>query len=307
MRVDLFNEPLQSLAREARPITQSAFFPLVKFAKQWGINIELRLYSSGKLREAQSILSFSQARILIYRRSTADGIVELTPEHEHLLKPRERFSVAHELGHCIAYRQFNALPVEGKPDTKEYRKQERCMNDFAMALLVPDWLRKFWLETVSAEEPVSPSSLTTWGVNHCAVSPEVVANALARSEPSVGFLKAAEAVRSNNGKRIFVVFHSSYGKELQLPNLHAFVDDETFVESIVGATGTRSIDGCFGCDSKYKTLKMSWQKARVSVERRRQEFRSALALSGTGYWLSFRLHRPKATSPAQGAQLKLFD
>ena len=181
------------------------------------------------------------------------------------------------------------------------------MNDFAMTLLVPDWLRKFWLETVSSEEPVSPSSLTTWGMNHCRVSPEVIANALARSEPSVGFLKAAEAVRSNDGKRIFVVFHSSYGKELQLPNLHAFVDDETFVGSIAGTTGTRSIDDCFGGASKFKPLKVSWQKSRVSTDRQRQEFRSALTLSGTAYWISFRSHRPWVTPPAQGAQLELFD
>ena len=188
--MELLTEALQSLAREARPITQSAFFPLVKFAEQWGIEVELRFYSNGKPRDAQSVLSPSQLRIIIYRRSDANGVVALTPQHEHLLRPRERFSVAHELGHCLAYRQFGTLPENN--DSKEYWAHERCMNDFATSLLVPDWLRKFWLETVSADAPVSPSSLTTWGVNHCGVSAEVVANALSRSEPSVGFLKAGD-------------------------------------------------------------------------------------------------------------------
>ena len=304
--MEALTEGLQSLARTARPISQSAFFPLIKFAGQWGIDIELRLYSNRKSRHAQSVLSPSQLRIIIYRQSDANGIVGLTPQDEHLLRPRERFSLAHEIGHCLAYRQFGTLPENN--DTRDYWKQERCMNDFAVSLLVPDWLRKFWLESVSADAPVSPSNLTTWGVSHCGVSAEVIANALSRSEPSVGFLKTAEAVRNSDSKRIFVVFHSSYGSKLRLPNLHSLVDDDTFVESVAGTMGTGSIDARFSKDDPIcETLKVSWQKARISADRRRQEFRSRVTLSDTGYWISFRSHGPRTTVPEDDAQLRLFD
>jgi hypothetical protein len=305
MRMELPTEGLQSLAREARPVSQSAFFPLIKFAERWGIDVELQLYANGKSRDAQSVLSPSQLGIVIYRRSDTNGVVKLTPQHERFLRPRERFSLAHELGHCLAYRQFGILPENN--DTKEYWQQERCMNDFATSLLVPDWLRKCWLETVSADAPVSPSSLTTWGVNHCGVSAEVIAHALSRSESSVGFLKTAEAVRNNDGKRIFVVFHSSYGSRLRLPNVHAFVDDHTFVDRITGTTGTGSIDAGFTSDPICETLNLCWQRTLVSTDRRRREFRSGVALSGTGYWISFRSHGPRATPPKDEAQLRLFD
>src|ERR1044072_2967664 len=104
--------------------------------------------------------------------------MDIAPDKEHLLTARERFSVAHELGHFFAFKHFGALPVSKVVDPQEYREQEQCMDDFAQSLLVPDWLGQLWLASVTDQEPISLNSLKMWAASQCAVSGEVVAKAL---------------------------------------------------------------------------------------------------------------------------------
>lgn len=308
MNIDSLRNSLQDIAKQLRPLARSPFIPLIKLANEESIEVELRFYSADKAREAQCDLSASRPRILVYRRSAANGVMSMAPDKEHLLTTRERFSVAHELGHYFAFKNFNALPVRREVDPREYRKQERCMDAFAASLLVPDWLSKRWLESVSNEKPVSPSRLQTWAAKQCGVSSEVVAKALTRVEPSIGFLKAAEAIRLANDKRLFVVFYSSYGAELQLPNLHSYIEDDAFTNKINGTSGVHWIELCYLGDIKCENLNVAWQEAKVPTSRRRREFRSTVKLSGKGYWISIRSDRRYAASTIkEQVQLTLFD
>lgn len=308
MNIDSLRNSLQDVARQLRPATRSPFIPLVKLANELGIEVELRFYSNNKTREAQSEINSSQSRVLVYRKAAANGVMQMAPESEYLLTPRERFSIAHELGHCLAFKNFSALPVSKKTDPQEYRRQEKCMDDFAQALLVPDWLAKLWLTTVSKEEPVSLNWLKTRAAAQCGVSSEVVAGALTRFEPSIGFLRTAEAVRLANDKRLFVVFYSSYGSGMELPNLHSFIDDEAFITKIDGVSGICWIDVCRLGKAKCEELNVAWKESKVSTFRRRKEFKSTVRLTGRGYWISIRSgHRcPDSTNKGE-IQLTLFD
>jgi len=149
MNIELFHDSLLNFAGHLRPPTRSPFIPLVRLAQSHGVEVELRFYSAEKRREAQTELNPLQPRILLYRRSDGDGVMTLAPDNEHLLTHRERFSIAHELGHFFAFRKYGALPVTKKESPQEYRKQEACMDHFAQSLLVPDWLAQFWLMSVS--------------------------------------------------------------------------------------------------------------------------------------------------------------
>ncbi|MSO99866.1 MAG: hypothetical protein EXR07_02265 [Acetobacteraceae bacterium] len=182
------------------------------------------------------------------------------------------------------------------------------MDDFATSLLVPDWPARSWLNSVPKSEPISPHNLRTWGVVQCGVSPEVVANALVRLESNTGFLKTAEALRVADKKRIFVVYHSSYGEEMQLPNMHSFIVDEMFINSISGVSGTHRINMCSLGSSKYENLKVAWLETNVPTVRGRKEFRSTLKLSGRAYWISIRQDRTcYVPAAAQEVQRGLFD
>jgi hypothetical protein len=277
-------------------------------ANELGMEVELRFYSNKKVREAQSEINSSRPRIVVYRKAAANGVMEMAPEMEHLLTPRERFSIAHEIGHCLAFKNFSAPPVLKEADPQEYRRQERCMDDFAGALLVPDWLTKLWLTKISNVEPVSLNWLKTRAAAQCGVSSEVVAGALTRFEPSIGFLKAAEAVRLANDRRLFVVFYSSYGAGLKLPNLHSFIDDEAFIKKIDGVSGIFWIDVCRLGKTKCERLNVSWEQSKVSPVRGRKEFKSTVRLSGKGYWISIRSdHRCADLTNKEKVQLTLFD
>ena len=287
MDIEGFHDSLLNFARHLRPPTRSPFIPLVRLARSHGVEVELRFYSADKRREAQTELSSLRPRILLYRRSDADGVMTLAPDKEHLLTHRERFSVAHELGHFFAFRMHGALPVTKKESPQEYRKQEECMDHFAQTLLVPDWLAQLWLMSVPGKEPVSLNDLTTWAVAQCAISGEVVARALTRLESTIGFLKTAEALRAN-GKRLFVVFYSAYGTELRLPNLHSFIEDEVFVEKLKGSFGADMVDAPGFGHCEKNEISMTWQQAKVSINRKRKEFKTSIRLSGRAYWISFR-------------------
>ncbi|MBI3198920.1 MAG: ImmA/IrrE family metallo-endopeptidase, partial [Rhodospirillales bacterium] len=230
-------------------------------------------------------------KIQLIRRSDAEGVMPLSPHQEHLLSPRERFSVAHELGHCLAFTKFNVKPLQRDADRTEYREQEECMDDFASSLLVPAWLSDRWLSRISGPEPVAISQLLSWAAKECKLSGHVVALALTRAEPSIGFLKLAEAIRTADKKRFFIVFYSCYGNELHLPNQHAYIsydDDDKLAENIQTPHGARQIESWKFNDSSQKKLQIAWVETRTPTSNRRQEFKARVRLTGRAYWVSVR-------------------
>jgi hypothetical protein len=285
---DVLREGLRQVAEDLRPVSQSSFISLVKMSNDHGIEVELNIYRDGRVREAQSEVVTTRPKITVYRRGGANGVMPVTPSTEHLLSPRERFSVAHELGHLFAYRRFDVRPLLRQKSPKEYRTQERCMDEFAAILLVPDWLARRWLHDAPKCEAVSLSSIENWAFKYCGVSREVITRSLTRVDPDIGFMKVGSATRIKCGDRLLIVYDSVMGASLRLPKQHSFIDDQCVVSQITKSSGNCTIDASHLGDDKGRNLNVSWRSSRVSTVNNRKEFASTVKLLGYGYWLSIR-------------------
>jgi hypothetical protein len=308
MNADRVRGALRDVAKELRPVSRSPFIPLIRLVSRYGLRVELRFYLGKTLRHAQTDLSSAQPRILIYRQGSADGCIRLDPQKEHLLTPRERFSVAHEFGHFLAFKYFDCPPVLKEAEPREYHKQEDCMDEFAESLLVPDWLTKSWLLSAPQEKPIPINHLRAWASDQCHVSSEVAARALTRVNQDIGFLKTAEGLHLTNETRLFIVFYSSHGTRLELPKLHSYIQDEKFIGRISGVSGNLRVDACRLGRVNCKNIEIEWQGSPVERERHRKEFRSTVRLTGRGYWISLRTNQTLIHQGlGQQAQLSLFN
>jgi hypothetical protein len=304
--LDGLGEALRRVAVELRPVSQSAFISLAKISNDLGIDVELNIYTDGRVREAQSEVATSQPKIIVYRRGNANGVLPVTPKTEHLLSPRERFSVAHELGHVLAYKHFNVRPVLKQKNSREYYTQESCMDEFATVLLVPDWLARRWLGDAPKLEAISLRSVENWASKYCGVSRAVIARGLARVDPHIGFMKLGEGTRIAGGDRLFIVYDSVRGASLSLPRQHSFIDDQLVMSKIIKSSGSCTIHAAHLGEATSGNLSVAWRASRVSTANNRKEFSSTVKLSGHGYWLSIRSRANEAErTPDQGEQLDL--
>jgi hypothetical protein len=171
------------------------------------------------------------------------------------------------------------------------------MNEFARALLIPDWLARYWIRSIPSDEPVPPGCLVAWGVKKCVVSMEVVANSLARIDPNIGFLYVGSAVKLRDRNPLFLVLLSAYGANLNLPNRESYIDHEDFIEKVDSSAGRKVIEG-------WQLGRAICSKMIVAWERRhgRAKKYKAVQLSGESYWLSC---RGKTDLPL--GQMNLFD
>src|SRR5438874_11567356 len=124
---------------------------IVEIAGSLGTVVSLRVHTMPQSSSAQLDFRHRPPKITLYRRGMVNGEREVTASDENLLTVRERFSVAHELGHLIA---LTHLRVEPRSDKRGYWEQERAINSFAGCLLAPDWLVREWLDSASCGEPI---------------------------------------------------------------------------------------------------------------------------------------------------------
>jgi IrrE N-terminal-like domain len=306
---DLFCSVLEDMAKQLRPVTRSPFVPVIKLAKDLGIEVELCIYSGSTKRDAQSDVSSANSRIVLYRKGSAAGVIRLTAENEHLLKPRERFSVAHELGHILAYKHLDAVPLSEKSDRSGYWKQEEYINAFAESLLIPSWLAEQWLTKVPEDKPVSISNLRSWAYDQCRVSFEVAARALARIGSYIGFIKIEEGKRVSTNTRLFAVRYSTSGQKLTLPNLHSFIEDSRFIDKIIGPYGTQRVHTCQLGAVRCENLDVTWQESPSSDTNSVRRFQPAIKFSGKMYWISVRMDSAQRdiANTRNPVQLNLFE
>jgi IrrE N-terminal-like domain len=132
-------EDLRGIASDLRPPGQS-FVSVVKVAHELGVRVCVRLEKGCTRQTARIELAATTPTIYMTRHSLVDADRHLDLHEDHLLTPRERFSVAHELGHLIAFRQLQVPPARVK---SEYWIQEECMHGFAAALLMPELMVDF--------------------------------------------------------------------------------------------------------------------------------------------------------------------
>ena len=286
MRVREVGDVLQQRASELRPTGGHLPARLIQIANDLGIHVKLvlRPLDRDAPYHARCELQERPPQILIYRNSATAAVAPVSPADEHLLSSRERFSVAHELGHCIAYLSCGLKPVAERDDRREYWDQERAMNEFASALLVPPWLSSRWKSQLSNFDATCLFRIRDWA-NDSRTSPEVVVTALARDTQGIGFLKVAEAVRVQADTRVLVVFHSCSGSNVALPNLYTHIDDVDFVNSVKGGGGVILSSRCRLGSIELIDVQIAWCTAMGKAQSRRREFRKAVRLSGILYWI----------------------
>ena len=276
---------LQDRAEELRPSAGLSSAPLVRIANDLGIDVRLVLRPLDGPRNLHARCELkSRPQIVVYRHSAASAVAEVSPAEEHFLSTRERFSVAHELGHCIAYLSFGLKPVLMEENRAEYWRQERIMNEFASAILVPPWLSCRWRAQLPTLDATCVFKIREWS-NDCRASPEVVTTAFVRHTKCIGFLKVSEAEKVRNRKRLLIVAHSAAGGEVGLPNAYSHIEDVSFVNSVTGRRGVAKSSECRIGQFEFNNMQLAWWATNYRLQSRRREFKKAVRLSGVAYWI----------------------
>ncbi len=211
---------LEQIASSMRPAGRS-FVPVLKIAHQLGTRVCLRFERERERLSARVELSRKPPTIYLSRLSPVTGERYLDNHEDHLLSPRERFSVAHELGHLVAYDKFHLLPAGEK---SEYWIQEEWMHKFAATLLTPDSLIDNCLNGLRLGEPVCPFILRDAAADIARLSQEVLATQLCLKRRDIGFLKVAFAKKKADNQPVLRVLFSASGDQLRLPKNHSHID-----------------------------------------------------------------------------------
>jgi hypothetical protein len=111
------------------------------------------------------------------------------------LKPRERFTVAHELGHLLLEERYQWRPAT----SAEYHRREDYCNQFAAHLLVPTGQ----LEQLLLPSPAAALGLLFHTSETCRVSFEVAARRIADYYEGIAYLLAAET-KNKRGEQVFI-------------------------------------------------------------------------------------------------------
>lgn len=281
MDLDTLRDSLIDVARELRPkgVTR---VPLLALASECGLRAILRFHQDRKDRDARMELEGHPPRLVLYRRHAATGDRALTGADEFSLAPRERFSIAHELGHWVAWTRFGVRPAQ---EPSEYWAHEEVVNAFAGALLVPDWLAMEWLESRQEPSGVHPSEVSRWA-RLAGVSREVVATALANAEPNVGFLRLrAVTVPSGEGAWGLQVAFRAAGAGLSLPNLHVRLRGSDLVGLLAHhERGGSEVAGASIGSLRHPTVFVRWE--RLHAAPKPADASASHPLIGAAWWAS---------------------
>jgi hypothetical protein len=267
---------LQRVASELRSTCRSSFFPLLPLAERIDVAVSLELIRLKSRSHAISDLGVNPVEVKIQRKNHVVGTRKLSKHEDRLLTPPERFSLAHELGHIVAFKEFGVRP---ETERKAYWEQELIMNDFARSLLIPDWLVTDWVERSKKERPIPPHALKTWGIDQCGVSQQVVALALANACSDLGFMTATICESKKFRKKALKVLFSASGENLRLPAAQSHIllpeIQEGLVKKVVG-----------GCEIRNSSL-VANDSLRLHSAWRRAQSKASYPV----YWLSFATSR----------------
>jgi len=248
---------LERFASDIRPRGKS-FVSVLKIAGKLGARVCILLENDDAYRQARIDLAAEPPTIYLIRSSPVWGERYLNSHEDHLLTPRERFSVAHELGHLVAYQRFNVLPATEK---STYWAQEEWMHRFAGALLTPDVVVDECLFGLSPGEPVSPFKLYSAAADLVRLSQEVLATQLCLRRADIGFMKLGVARKGGDQERILRVLFSVTGHQLRLPNNHSHVYEENLLRKLkADDTGAGTLRQCALGKLDPQDLSIAWRR-----------------------------------------------
>jgi hypothetical protein len=250
---------LMAWAQKLRPIGKP-YVSVLNVASELGTVVALRVHANVAPSSAQIDLRHRPPKIILYRAGKVDGEREIQPSEENLLTPRERFSVAHELGHWIV---TNHLGCNPQLDRKSYWEHELAINTFAGCLLVPDWLVENWLKSTPEGTPVEPFALRYWADSECRISEEVVAKQLAKHRESIGFLKVSPGKKVKDGAPFLLTLFSASGNAVRLPHARSHIESPdlyTLLEAERVGTAWLPDLKIGRCDAQ--ALRIAWRRGR---------------------------------------------
>lgn len=247
---------LERFASDIRP-RGKGFVSVLKIACQLGARVCILLETDSVRRHARIDLAAEPPTIYLIRRSPVCGEKYLNNHEDHLLTPRERFSVAHELGHLVAYQRFNVFPATEK---STYWAQEEWMHRFAGALLTPDAILDECLLGLGAGEPVCPFTLYSAAADRVRLSQEVLATQLCLRRPDIGFMKLGVDRRVGDREKVLRVLFSVAGRQLKLPKNYSHIDEEHLVRRLeADQAGTITLRQCALGKLEPQDFNISWR------------------------------------------------
>lgn len=248
---------LCAIAQEMRPPKKSGFIPLIPLAKQLNVRVWLQLSNASRRSHALSDLSSNPIDVTIIRHGSVRGRQIVESDDEATLRPSERFSLAHELGHVLAFQRFGVQPEKEK---SAYWAQEACMNEFSQRLLVPDWLLKRWLNAIEDVRPVPLHALRTWGIEECGISQQVVATAISKACHGVAFMTAQIHESKSLKSQVLKVLFSTRGGDIRLPATHSHLSCPQLRQILLSKPfGVADIDEV-RLDRRPQALKLAWRQ-----------------------------------------------
>lgn len=285
MRDEEVYSSLQQTALSLRSAGSAPQVSLIEIANEHSIDVNLLFLPKLNQRRYHASAELGKTPIIwLYRQGTSESVASLTPSDERALSGRERFSLAHELGHCFAYLAHNFHPILKATDRRRYWSQERAMDDFAGTLLVPPWLVGQWLREMPTVDATCVFRIGSWA-RQCRVSNEVIVRAVCKTLANIGFLKVTDATYRRSNARVFVVRVSCSGADIRLPNQHAHVHNEDFLNRFTTSTGVLTVRTCRIGKHNFNDVQVAWSGTNSSINSRRREFVSTLQLSDTSYWI----------------------
>lgn len=233
---------------------------IVTLAKVLGLQVFLSFDEGHKDRSA--VLRFGQLpSIMVFRSGGVRKSIQVGPEDEIKLKVHERFSIAHEIAHWLAFKRFGVEPIEPvAARASEYWKHETAMHAFAGAVLVPRAVVAKRVLQCPGGMHLPAKSLYAMS-KELRVSRIVAARQIALQRTDFGYLELQFQRDPKAPRMLLVVKESVASSDLKLPGVSSKIRNDRLVEVLVGSYGSQRFMGGMSFDGKMvRSLHMSWEQ-----------------------------------------------
>lgn len=246
---------LIAFASKIRTHQDKEYISLLEFTDSLGFTVILQLSPNASTAGRIDLLAQDPV-ITIYRKSKIVGKKSLKGNDEKLLTSRERFTIAHEIGHYYAYKYCGLLPEQGG-DKKEYWKQEKIVNSFAGELLMPNWLSIRWIKGLKKEDYLNVVLLN---YRRLGISLDVALSGVCRVDKYIGFMKVIKGAKKKDSATVLKVVWSYFGSATKMPGKGSHIDSIDVISAIEGSKlGSALLRNCNLGKNHNNDYNLFWQ------------------------------------------------